>query len=115
MVSCLGEGSMEDFHLTRKELFQPFVLLYNVMNELDSQLAVDFNSPFTFLFAVEPRLCPPYYAVLVRIDTDCALYIETLYVYFEVCKGIDDALTGYCVISSFFFRTRSSLKETLRA
>ena len=106
---------MEDFHLTREKLFQPFVLLNDVMNELDSQLPVDFNCPFSFLFAVKPRLCPPYYAVLVRIDTDCTLYIETLYVYFEVSKGVDDALTGYCVISSSFFRTRSSLKEILRA
>ena len=94
---------MEDFHLTREKLFQPFVLLNDVMNELDSQLPVDFNCPFSFLLAVEPSLCPPHDAVLVRIDTDCTLYVETLYVYFEVSKGIDDALTGYCVISSFFF------------
>lgn len=94
---------MEHFHLMREELFQPFVLGHVVLDELDSQLAVDFDGSFTFLLTVEPRLCPPYDAVLVRIYTDCTLYVETLDVYVEILEGVYYALAGYGVVSSFFF------------
>ena len=94
---------MEHFHLTWEELFQPFVLGYIVLYELDGQLAVDFDGSFTFLLAVEPCLCPPHDAVLVRIDTDGTLYVEALYVYVEILERVYYALTGYGVVSSFFF------------
>lgn len=94
---------MEHFHLMREELFQPFVLGHIVLNELDGQLAVDFDGSFTFLLAVEPCLCPPHDAVLVRIYTDCTLYVETLDVYVEILEGVYYALAGYGVVSSFFF------------
>ena len=94
---------MENFHLAWKELFQPFVLGHIVLYELDGQLAVDFDGSFTFLLAVEPCLCPPNDAVLVGINADCTLYVEALDVYVEILERVYYALTGYGVVSSFFF------------
>lgn len=94
---------MENRHLLWKELFQPLVLTHIVLDKLDSQLPVDFYGSFAFLLTVKPGLCPPDDAVLVRIDTDGTLYVETLNVYVEILKRIDDALTCYGVVSSFFF------------
>lgn len=93
---------MEHFHLARKKLFQPLVLFHVVMDELDSQLAVNFNGTFSTLLSVEPCLCPPYDAVFVRIDTDGTLYVKALYVNVEVLKRVDDTLARYGVVKSFF-------------
>lgn len=94
---------MEHFHLMWEELFQPLVLFYIVLYELDGQLTVDFYGSFTFLLSVEPSLCPPYNAVLVWIDTDSTLYVEALNVYIEILERVYYALGCYGVVSSFFF------------
>ena len=93
---------MEHFHLVREEFFQPLVLFYVVLYELDSQLTVNLNGTFSTLLSVEPCLCPPHNAVFVRINTDGALYVEALYVNVEVLKRVGDTLTRYGVVKSFF-------------
>jgi hypothetical protein len=93
---------MEHFHLFGEIFFQPFVLADNIVNELDGEVAVDFDSTLAFLLAVEPCLGPPYNAVLVGIDTDGALDVETLNVYVEIFERVDDTLTFYSPVKSFF-------------
>ena len=48
-------------------------------------------------------LSPPHDAVLVGINADGTLYVETLDVYVEILKRVYYTLTGYGVVSSFFF------------
>ena len=115
LLSCLGKGSMEHLHLLGEVGLQPLVLIDDVLDELDSLLAVDLDSPFSFLPAVEPCLRPPDYTVLVGIDTDRALYVKTLDIEIEVGKRIDDALTLYGEVKSFFYRVRSLSRGTLHA
>ena len=86
----------------RKELFQPLVLFDIIVDELDSQLAVNLNGTFSTLLSIEPCFCPPHDAVFVWIDTDGALYVEALYVNVEIFKWVDDTLTGYGEVKSFF-------------
>ena len=93
---------MEHFHLFGEIFFQPFVLADIIVNELDGEVAVDFDSTLAFLLAVEPCLGPPYNAVLVGIDTDGALDVETLNVYVEIFERVDDTLTFYSPVKSFF-------------
>ena len=94
---------MDYFHLLRKELFQPLIFANIVLDKLDGQLTTDFYGTFAFLLPIEPSLCPPYDTVFVGIDTDDALNVETLYVNIEILKWIDDPLTYYGIVSSFFF------------
>lgn len=96
---------MKDFHLLGEELFQPLVLLDVIVNELDSQSPRDFNGSFSLLTTVEPGFRPPYDAVSVGIDTDRPLDVETLNVYLKVCQWVNDTLTFYSPVSSFFFST----------
>ena len=102
LFSRLGKGGMENLHLFGEVGFQPLVFLDDVLDELDGLLAVDLDSPFAFLSAIEPGLRPPYDAVLVGIDTDRALDVETLDVEVEIGKRVDDALALYGVVKSFF-------------
>ena len=102
LFPCLGKGCVEHLHLLGEVCLQPLVLLDDVLDELDSLLAVDLDSPFPFLSAVEPCLRPPDYAILVGIDTDRALDVEALNVEVEVGKRVDDALTLYGEVKSFF-------------
>ena len=94
---------MIDFHLFRKVFFQPFILVYIVVDELDSQHTVNLNGCLTSLAVVEPCLCPPSYSALVWIDTHKPWYIEALYVNLQFCKRIDESATGYCSVFGFFF------------
>ena len=109
LFSCLGKGCMEHLHLLGEVCLQPLVLLDDVLDELDSLLAVDLDSPFSFLPAVEPCLRPPYDAVLVGIDTDSALDVEALDV--EVGKRVDDALAFYGEVKSFFLSSSLMLER----
>lgn len=93
---------MKHFHLVREKLFQPLVLFYVVLYELDSQLTINLDGTFSTFLPIEPCLCPPYDAVFVGIDADGALYVEALYVNIEVLKRVDDTLTRYGVVKSFF-------------
>lgn len=93
---------MEHFHLVGEKLFQPLVLFYVVLYELDSQLTINLDGTFSTLLSVEPCLCPPHDAVFVGIDADGALYVKALYVNVEVLKRVDDTLTRYGVVKSFF-------------
>ena len=115
LFSRLGKGCMEHLHLLGEVGLQPLVLLDDVLDELDSLLAVDLDSPFSFLSAVEPCLRPPYDAVLVGIDTDSALDVEALDVEVEIGKRVDDALAFYGEVKSFFYRVRSCWRGILRA
>ena len=102
LFSRLGKGGMENLHLFGEVGFQPLVFLDDVLDELDGLLAADLDSPFSLLPAVEPCLRPPDYTVLVGIDTDRALDVETLDVEVEIGKRVDDALTLYGEVKSFF-------------
>ena len=93
---------MEHFHLFGKIFFQPFVLADSIVNELDGEVAVDLDCPLALLLAVEPCFGPPYYAVLVGIDADCALDVETLDVDVEILERVNDTLTFYSPVKSFF-------------
>ena len=94
---------MKDFHLLGKELFQPLVLLDVIMNELDGQCPCYLYGSFSFLSPVEPGFRPPHDAVLVGIDADHPLDVEALDVYLKVGKGVENSLTFYSPVSSFFF------------
>lgn len=94
---------MIDLHLLREELFQPFIFLDVIVDELDGQLSVNLYSSFTGLASIEPRLCPPAYAALIGIDTDESLDIETLDVYLQFSQRIYESATGYCPVFCFFF------------
>lgn len=94
---------MKDFHLLGEELLQPFVLLHIVVDELDGQGPRYLDGTLPFLASVEPGFCPPYDAVSVGIDADCALDVEALDVNLKISKRVDDALTFYSPVSSFFF------------
>ena len=83
---------MEHFHLTWIIFFEPFVLADAVVDEADGEF-----------LAVEPGFRPPVDAVLVGIDADEALDVETLDVDVEAVERIDEALTVYGVVNSFFF------------
>ena len=111
LFSCLGKGGMEHLHLLGEVGLQPLVLLDDVLDELDSLLAVDLDSPFSFLSAIEPCLRPPDYTVLVGIDTDRALYVKTLDIEIEVGKRVDDALTLYGELKSFFLSSSLMLER----
>ena len=93
LFSCLGKGGVKHLHLLREVLLQPLVLLYHVFDELYRHFTADFYGTLTFLASVEPCLRPPDDAVLVGIDTDPTLYVETLYVDVKVGKGVDYTLT----------------------
>lgn len=94
---------MEHFHLTWIIFFKPFVLADAVVDEADGKLTVDLHGSLSPLLAVEPGFCPPVDAVLVGIDADEALDVETLDVDVEAVERVDEALAGYGVVSSFFF------------
>ena len=111
LFPCLGKGCMEHLHLLGEVGLQPLVLLDDVLDELDSLLAVDLDSPFPFLSAVEPCLRPPDYAILVGIDTDRALDVEALDVEVEVRKRVDDTLALYGEVKSFFLSSSLMLER----
>ena len=106
LFSCLGKGGMEHLHLLGEVGLQPLVLLDDVLDELDSLLAVDLDSPFSFLSAIEPCLRPPDDTVLVGIYTDRALDVEV-----EIGKRVDDALAFYGEVKSFFFSSSLMLER----
>lgn len=88
LFPCLGKGCMEDFHLLGKELFQPLILLYVIMDELNGQCPRNLYGSFPFLASVEPSFRPPYDAVPVWIYADRPLYVETLNVYLKVSQRV---------------------------
>ena len=111
LFPCLGKGCVEHLHLLGEVCLQPLVLLDDVLDELDSLLAVDLDSPFPFLSAVEPCLRPPDYAILVGIDTDRALDVEALNVEVEVGKRVDDALALYGEVKRFLLSNSLKLEK----
>ena len=111
LFSCLGKGGMEHLHLLGEVCLQPLVLLDDVLDELDSLLAVDLDSPFSFLSAIEPCLRPPDDTVLVGIYTDRALDVEALDVEVEIGKRVDDALAFYGEVKSFFLSSSLMLER----
>ena len=94
---------MIDFHLLGEILFEPFVFLDVLIDELDGQLSVNLYSCFTCFAVVEPCLCPPSDATLIGIDANQSRYVETLYVYLQFGKRIDKAAAGYGCVIGFFF------------
>ena len=103
LFSRLGKGCMEHLHLLGEVGLQPLVLLDDVLDELDSLLAVDLDSPFSFLSAIEPCLRPPDDTVLVGIYADCPLNVETLDINVKVLEWVNDALAFYSPVNNFFF------------
>ena len=94
---------MYDLHLLGKELLQPLVLLYVIVDELDGERTGHLDGTLPLLPSVEPGFRPPHDAVLVRIDAHKPLDVEALDVYLKVSKRVDDSLTFYSPVSSFFF------------
>ena len=94
---------MYDLHLLGEKLLQPLVLLYVIVDELDGKRTGDLNGSLTLFSSVEPGFRPPHDAVLVGIDAHKPLDVETLDVYLKVSKRVDDSLTFYSPVSSFFF------------
>ena len=111
LLPCMGKGGMEYLHLLGEVCLQPLVLLNDVLDELDGLLAADLDSPFSLLPAVEPCLRPPDNTVLVGIDTDSALDVEALDVEVEIGKRVDDSLTLYGEVKSFFFSSSLMLER----
>ena len=79
---------MKNFHLLRKELFQPLILLDVIVDEFDGQCPANLYGSFSFLTSVEPGFRPPYDAVPVVIDIDRPLNIETLDVNLKVGQRV---------------------------
>ena len=102
LFAGLRQGGMKDLHLLGEELLQPLVFLDTVVDELNGELPRDLYGALSLLVTVEPCLCPPHDAVAVGIDADPSLDVEALDVDLEVGKGIDDTLTRYSPLSSFF-------------
>ena len=94
---------MIDFHLLGEILFKPFVFFNVFIDELDCQLSVNLNGSFSCLTVVEPGFSPPSDTASVRIDTDKSRDVETLDVYLQFSKRIDESATGYCFVIGFFF------------
>ena len=94
---------MIDLHLLGEILFKPFVFFNVLIDELDCQLSVNLNGSFTCLAIVEPGFCPPSDSASVGIDADKSRYVETLDVYLQFGKRIDESATGYCFVIGFFF------------
>ena len=88
LFPCLGKGCMEDFHLLGKELFQPLILLYVIVDELNGQRPCNLYGAFPFLASVEPSFRPPYDAVPVWIYADRPLNIKALDVYLKVGQRV---------------------------
>ena len=52
---------------------------------------------------IEPCLCPPTHSGAVGIDADQARNVETLNVYVEFGKWVNDVATAYGLLTLFFF------------
>ena len=92
-----------DLHLLGKELSEPLVLVNAVENELYGLLAFYLHTGFTQFVVIEPCLCPPPYSGAVGIDADQSRNVETLNVYVELGKRVDDVATAYGLLTFFFF------------
>ena len=99
----LLDGIMIDLHLLGEVLFEPFVLLDVLVDELDGKLTVYLYGGFAFLAVVEPCFRPPPDSALVGIDADESRDVETLDVYFQFGKWINESAAGYCFVIGFFF------------
>lgn len=84
---------MKNLHLFGEIFLQPLILLDIVIDELDSLFSCYLNSTFTLAFSIEPCLSPPNNTILVWIDTNRSLYIETLDINIKVLKWVYDTLT----------------------
>ena len=93
MVEKLFSGLVDcvvvSLHLTRKVLFEPFVLLYEVVDELDGKLALDFDCRLAMFGVVEPCLCKPADSESVGIDADNPWYVKRLDVNIPVGKRVN--------------------------
>ena len=90
-------------HLLGKELGEPLVLVDAVEDELYGLLAFYLHTGFTQFMVVEPCFCPPTHSGAVGIDTDQTRNVETLNVYVEFGKWVDDVATAYGLLTFFFF------------
>ena len=99
----LLDGIVVHLHLPGKELFEPRVLLYTVVNEANGLFPFDFHRCFPFLPVVEPRLRPPADSGTVGIDGDDSRYVKTLDVDVQLRQRVDDTAVGYWFVMKFFF------------
>ena len=91
------------FHLLGKELSEPLVLVNAVEDELYGLLPFYLYTGFTQFVVVEPCLCPPTHSGAVGINADQSRNVETLNVYVEFGKWVDDVATAYGLLTFFFF------------
>ena len=92
-----------NLHLLGKELGEPLVLVDAVEDELYGLLAFYLYTGFTQFVVIEPCLSPPAYSGAVGIDADQSRNVETLNVYVELGKRIDDVSIAYRLLTLFFF------------
>ena len=104
MFFGLLDGIMIDFHLFGEILFEPFVLLYIVIDEFDGQLTVNLNGCLSSLTVVEPGFRPPSDTRTVWIYADKTGNVKALHVEIQLCKGIDQVTVGNRYVFGFFFR-----------
>jgi hypothetical protein len=90
-------------HLLGKELCEPLVLVDAVEDELYGLLAFYLHTGFAQFVVVEPCLRPPTHSGAVGIDADQARNVETLNVYVEFGKWVNDVAIAYGLLTLFFF------------
>jgi hypothetical protein len=76
------------FHLLGKIFFEPFILVYVVVDESDGELAVYLDGVFSVLTVVEPGFSPPPQSGTVWIDTHDTLDVKALYVNLQILQRI---------------------------
>ena len=92
MFPGLFDGPVIDFHLMRKMLFQPSVLVNPVVQEQDGRLPGDFHRRLALFPVVEPGFRPPSDTGPVGIDADKPRYVEALHVDVKPGQRVDGGI-----------------------
>lgn len=103
MFFGLLDGIVIHFHLLGEILFEPFVLLDIVIDELDGHLTVYLNGCLSSLAVVEPGFRPPSDTRTVWVNADKTGDVKALHVEVQLCKGIDQVTAGNRYVFGFFF------------
>jgi hypothetical protein len=94
---------MIGLHLFGIILFQPQVLVEIPSHEANGKRTCYLHRRLSFLAVVDPQLCPPANAALVRIDGDKPRDVEALDVNVKIRKGVNESAVGISLVNYFFF------------